>query len=152
MREALGKVGGWLARVVRCQDDRPVRPHRVRKSVGTERTFRRDVRGAEALAEKLVPIAEELARRLARHRLAGRTVTLKLKSADFQITQRSATLPGPVATEAELMGVGLALLHRPAPPKGALRLIGLTVSALVPADGGRQLVFPFALPGAETDA
>ena len=102
--------------------------------------------GARALAATLVPIAEELARRLDRHGLAGRTVTLKVKSAAFQIAQRSATLTTPVATESELMTVGLALLHRPAPPTGPQRLIGLTVSGLVPSDGGRQLAFPFALP------
>ncbi len=146
LRAALGKVGGWLARVARCQDDRPVHPHRVRKSVGVERTFRHDTRGGDALARRLGPIAEELARRLARHGLAGRTVTLKLKSAAFEITQRSATLPGPVAVEADLLGVGVALLHRPAPPSGPVRLVGLTVSGLVPAGAGRQLAFPFAVP------
>ncbi|PAP76231.1 DNA polymerase IV [Rubrivirga marina] len=146
LRAALGKTGGWLARVVRCEDDRPVRPHRVRKSVGVERTFRRDERGAEALTARLGPVAEELARRLARHGLAGKTVTLKLKSAAFEITQRSATLLAPVATEADLLGVGVALLHRPAPPAVPCRLIGLTVSGLVPAEAGRQLAFPFAVP------
>ena len=146
LRAALGKTGGWLARVARCEDDRPVRPHRIRKSVGVERTFRRDVRGAAALLDKLAPIAEELAGRLARHGVAGRTVTLKIKAADFQITQRSTTLPGPVADKADLLGVGVALLHRPAPPAEAVRLVGLTVSGLVPDGAGRQLAFPFAVP------
>lgn len=149
LRAALGKVGGWLARVARCEDDRPVRPHRERKSVGVERTFRRDARGAAALEAHLAPIAEELARRLDRHGVAGRTVTLKLKSAAFEISQRSTTLPGPVADAHELLGVGVALLHRPLPPPGPVRLVGLTVSALVPAAAGRQLAFPFALPGLE---
>ena len=139
---ALGKTGAWLARVARCEDDRPVRPDRVRKSVGVERTFGRDERGADALTARLAPIAEELARRLDRHRMAGRTVTLKLKSAAFEISSRSATLAAPVAAEDDLLRVGVALLHRPAPPAEAVRLVGLTVSGLVPAGAGRQLALP----------
>ena len=138
----LGKAGAWLARVARCEDDRPVRPDRVRKSVGVERTFGRDVRGADGLEAKLGPLAEELAERLARHRVVGRTLTLKLKSAAFEITQRSATLTAPVWTEADLLDVGTALLHRPAPPAEAVRLVGLTVSGLLPADADRQLALP----------
>ena len=140
----LGKTGAWLARVARCEDDRPVRPDRVRKSVGVERTFGRDVRGAEGLEEKLAPIAEELAARLDRHRVVGRTLTLKLKSAAFEITQRSTTLAAPVWTQDDLLGLGVALLHRPSPPAEAVRLVGLTVSGLVPADAGRQLALPLA--------
>ena len=138
----LGKAGAWLARVARCEDDRPVRPDRVRKSVGVERTFRRDVRGAPALEGKMAPLAEELAARLARHRVIGRTLTLKLKSAAFEITQRSATLAAPVWTEADLLEIGTALLHRPAPPAEPIRLLGLTVSVLLPADAARQLALP----------
>ena len=142
LRARLGKAGAWLARVARCQDDRPVRPHRQRKSVGVERTFRRDVRGAEALVEKLAPVAEELARRLDGHGLAGRTVTLKVKSAAFETVQRSATVAAPLSSEADLLDVGAALLRRPSVPPYAVRLVGLSVSALVPADAARQLALP----------
>ena len=145
----LGKTGRWLARIARCQDDRPVRSHRVRKSVGVERTFSRDERGADALAARLAPIAAELARRLERHGIAGKTVTLKIKSGSFVITSRSATLASSIASEADLLGVGIALLHRPAPPTHPVRLVGLTVSALVDAHSGRQLAFPFARPGVD---
>ena len=141
LRAALGKTGGWLARVARCEDARPVRPDRVRKSVGVERTFAHDVTGADALLGRLAPLAAELARRLDRHGAAGRTVTLKLKSADFEITSRSATVAAPVWTEADLYGLSAALLDRPAPPDGPVRLLGLTVSGLV--GGGRQLALAF---------
>ena len=142
----LGKAGRWLARIARCQDDRPVRAHRVRKSVGVERTFSHDERGAQALAARLAPIAAELADRLARHGVAGRTVTLKLKSAAFVVSSRSTTVASPVASHADLLRVGVALLHHPEPPAQAVRLVGLTVSGLVDAGSGRQLAFPFALP------
>ncbi len=144
----LGKTGRWLGRIARCQDTRPVRSHRVRKSVGVERTFARDERGAPALAARLAPLAAELAQRLERHGVAGRTVTLKIKSSAFVITSRSTTLAAAVAVETDLLRIGLALLHRPAPPPHAVRLIGLAVSGLVDARSGRQLAFPFALPDA----
>ena len=144
----LGKTGRWLARIARCQDNRPVRSHRIRKSVGVERTFRRDERGADALTARLVPIAAELAQRLERHGVAGKTVTLKIKSHTFDITSRSATVAAAVATEPDLLRLGLALLHRPAVPSHPVRLVGLTVSGLVDARAGRQLAFPFALPEA----
>ena len=147
LRARLGKVGGWLARVARCEDDRPVRPDRERKSVGVERTFARDVRGADGLLERLRPLAAELERRLDRHGVLGRTLTLKMKSASFEVTSRSATPGAPVGSEAELFGLGAALLHRPAPPAEPIRLPGLTVSALVPAAGARQLVLPLVMPG-----
>ena len=149
LRGALGKTGGWLARVARCQDDRPVRPFRVRKSVGVERTFRRDARGAPAIAAHLEGVVQELAQRLERHGVAGRTVTLKFKSAAFVVTQRSATLPAAVVGADPLLRLGTALLYRPAPPSEPVRLVGLTVSGLIPASSGRQLAFPFALPGLE---
>ena len=149
LRAALGKTGGWLARVARCDDTRPVRPDRVRKSVGVERTFAHDVSGADALAERLGPLAAELAERLDRHGTAGRTLTLKLKSADFEVTSRSATFAVPVWAEADLPDRGAALLHRPAPPAGAVRLLGLTVSGLV--GHARQLVLPFDMSSPRPD-
>ena len=138
----LGKGGRWLARVARCEDDRPVRPHRKRKSVGVERTFAEDAVGIRALEERIEPLAEELAQRLGRHRVIGRTVTLKVKSAAFEVTQRAATLPVPVAEASEILAVAVALLHRPAAPTGAVRLLGLTASGLVPAGVARQLALP----------
>ncbi|MEM6336336.1 MAG: DNA polymerase IV [Bacteroidota bacterium] len=138
LRRQLGKTGSWLARIARCEDDRPVVPNRIRKSVGAERTFRHDLRRVEQLEERLASIAAEVARRLGRHGLAGRTVTLKLKSAAFVISSRSTTLATLVDTEAELLRIGCGLL-RQNPPKHPVRLIGLSVSTLAPAGTPRQL-------------
>ena len=139
LRASLGKTGAWLARVSRGLDERPVRAHRERKSVGVERTFERDVRGAAAIAERLEPVADELARRLARHGVAARTVTLKLKTARFVQTTRAASLPDPVASAEALLGVAIRLLARPSPPDAPLRLVGITASALVPLGAATQL-------------
>ena len=142
LRAALGKTGAWLARVAHGVDDRPVRPHRVRKSVGVERTFERDVR-PDALAERLVPVADELARRLEGHGLAARTLTLKLKTARFVQTTRAASLLSPVASAEALLETATLLLRRPAPPEAPLRLVGITASALVPLGAASQLPLPF---------
>jgi DNA polymerase IV len=146
LREALGKTGGWLFRVAHCRDDREVRPDRERKSVGVERTFPEDVSGEAALAEKLAPLAAELARRLGTNDAAGHTLTLKIKSADFEITSRSQTVAGLLRDEEELLSLGLALLARPAVPAFPVRLLGLTVSSLAAPGGapGQQLELPFA--------
>ena len=132
LRQRLGKAGGWLYRLGQCDDTRPVRPHRVRKSVGVERTFSRNECGEAAILARLDPIAEELARRLERHGLAGRTVTLKLKTARFVQSTRSASFAVPVWQARPLAALGAALLARPAVPDEPLRLVGLTASALVP--------------------
>ena len=144
LRRELGKAGGWLHRVARCEDTRPVRTHRVRKSVGVERTFRHNLAGSPALLERVDWLAAELAARLARHEVAGRTLTLKLKSHRFELSSRSASPGRPLAEEAELRDVGRALLVRPL-PREPLRLLGLTASALVPIAEApaRQLVLPF---------
>ena len=131
LREALGKVGGWLYRLGQCEDTRPVRPHRVRKSVGVERTFSRNETGEAAILARLEPIAAELARRLKTHGLAGRTLTLKLKTARFVQSTRSATLATPLWEPSDLFATGAALLARPRIPESPIRLIGLAVSGLV---------------------
>lgn len=145
LREALGKTGGWLYRIARCQDDRPVQPHRIRKSVGVERTFEHDISGEEALLERLEPIAAELARRMDKHDLAGRTLTLKIRSGDFETLSRSETMSQPVFGEDDLLRAGTSLLCRPSVPDYPVRLLGLTLSSLSQRGErpGQQLVLPF---------
>ena len=145
LRAALGKTGAWLFRVANGLDDRPVRPHRERKSVGVERTFERDVRGEAALLARLAPVADELARRLDRHGASARTLTLKLKTARFVQTTRAATLATPVRSAGALLDVAVRLLARPAVPAAPLRLVGLTASALVSLGDAAtvQLALPF---------
>ncbi|MEL6614997.1 MAG: DNA polymerase IV [Bacteroidota bacterium] len=131
LRQRLGKTGAWLYRLGQCDDTRPVRPNRERKSVGVERTFSHNERGEAAILARLAPITAELARRLDRHGVAGRTVTLKLKTARFVQSTRSASFSAPVWQEGPLAQIGAALLSRPRVPDDPLRLVGLTVSGLV---------------------
>ena len=145
LRRDLGKTGGWLWRVARCEDTRPVQPHRERKSVGVERTVFRNLVTVEAMAEHVEHLALELARRLERHGLAGSTLTLKVKDHRFRVFSRSTTQASALCEASELCSLARALLLSPIPPQEPVRLLGLAVSGLVPREGaGRQLALRLA--------
>ncbi len=86
-------TGKWLFAMAEGRDNRAVEPEREAKSISAETTFARDLGDAEALSGELWPLAEEVAYRLKKHHLAGRTVQLKLRTSSFQILTRRTTLP-----------------------------------------------------------
>jgi hypothetical protein len=131
LHELLGKLGGFLHRVVRDDDPRPVVPDRARKSIGAERTFPHDMRDANELAPELAKACANVGGRLERAALAARTVTVKVRYADFRIVTRSATPPNPVADAAELWPVAERLAFGTPRPAGAVRLIGVAASGLM---------------------
>ncbi|CUW41822.1 DNA polymerase IV (damage-inducible protein P) [Magnetospirillum sp. XM-1] len=128
-----GKFGRRLAGMVHGIDTRPVNPDRPTKSVSTETTFARDIRDARMLAEALAPLAEGVARRLDRAHLAGRTVVLKLKTADFKVVTRHHRLADPTTRADVILRAGLALLERQADGR-AFRLLGIGMADLCPAE------------------
>ena len=130
LEQHLGKTGRWLWRIAQADDPREVRPHRIRKSVGAERTFGHNVRRLSEMEALLRPIAEKLAHRLATHQLRGRSVTLKIKYADFALHTRAHTGPDLIETADALHAEAVRLLHA-APISRAVRLLGLSVSSLV---------------------
>lgn len=129
LREYFGKAGSHFYWIARGRDERRVNPNRERKSVGAERTFFDDTKDLDVLLERLRPIAERVAERLASAGLRGRTVTLKIKYHDFRQITRAKTLPHAVCEADELFRTGYALLSSPAPPEHPVRLLGLSVSA-----------------------
>lgn len=141
-----GKVGRFWHRIARGLDERPVRPNRVRKSVGAEKTFGADVRRVDEMEARLAEISARVAERLRRAEAAGFTVTLKIKYADFTVRTRRRTLPRAVAAPEALHAMACLLLADPAPPARPVRLLGLTVSSLTrpaAAAQGQQLTFAF---------
>jgi DNA polymerase-4 len=88
-----GDTGRWLWRMAEGRDERVVEPEREAKSISAETTFARDLGDAETLSAELWPLAEEVAHRLKKNHLAGRTVQLKLKTSSFKILTRRTTLP-----------------------------------------------------------
>lgn len=144
----LGKAGGQMWRFAQGIDDRPVRSERTRKSVGVQRTFERDLRGERPLVARLDRIADELGRRVERHGLAGRTLTLRLKTHRFVVSTRQTTLANPVWDADAFRTIGYQLLCSPEVPREPVRLLGLTLGNLMPIEavGGRQLPLPFPGP------
>ncbi|KKN86213.1 hypothetical protein LCGC14_0270820 [marine sediment metagenome] len=114
--------------IARGIDDRPVRPDRVRKSVGAENTFAEDITELEVASAQLEPIIAKVVTRCAEKDLAGRTVTLKVKYADFEQITRRMTLPTSVRDSEVIMSVARELLGGEYPFRKGIRLLGVSVS------------------------
>ncbi len=134
LRQHFGSMGDYLFRAARGIDLRPVRAHRIRKSVGGERTFSEDIGSGAALRETLGNIIDIVWDRIEAAEARGRTVTLKLKFTDFQIMTRATSLPGFVSGKEEFAKVARALLEAELPLRGPIRLMGLTLSGLEGAE------------------
>ena len=120
-----GGSAEWYWRICRGIDEREVRPDRPYKSVSAERTFDEDLIEPGRLAAELERIAGYAWARVERAEVSGRTVTLKVKFADFTLITRSRSFAGPVPDFAAFRAAGLALLGPLHPlPKG-VRLLGL---------------------------
>jgi DNA polymerase-4 len=127
-----GQAGGRLFELARGVDARPVNPRAAPKSIGRETTFEADTGDADLLDGHLWRLAEEIADRAKARRLAGRTVTLKLKRADHRLLTRRSTLPAPTQLADRLYRALRALLDQTA-DRGPFRLIGAALSDLGPA-------------------
>jgi DNA polymerase-4 len=129
-----GAEGARLARLARGLDDRPVRAEREAKSISAETTFDQDIADFRPLELRLWRLAEKVSGRLKAAALAGSTVTLKLKTADFRIRTRAQSLGHPTQLASRIFAAGRELLaHETDGTK--FRLIGIGVSALDDADG-----------------
>ena len=120
-----GSSAGWYWRICRGIDEREVKPDRPYKSVSAERTFDDDLRDPEALAAELERIAGYAWARIERAEVAGRTVSLKVKFADFALITRSKSFSTPVPDLAAFIKAGQALLATLHPLTKGIRLLGL---------------------------
>ena len=134
LRRRYGAEGARLARLVRGLDDRPVKAEREAKSISAETTFDHDIADFRLLELRLWRLAEKVSARLKANALAGSTVTLKLKTADFRIRTRAQSLSHPTQLAGRIFAAGRDLLARET--DGTMfRLIGIGLSALCDADG-----------------
>ncbi|WP_405404205.1 DNA polymerase IV [Paracoccus sp. Ld10] len=135
-----GKAGRYYWNIARGIDHRRVSPDRIRKSVGAENTYSADIMALDPALEALEPLAAKVWAAVARHDLRGRTVTLKVKFADFQQITRARSLGQAVASQNELLCIARDLAAGVLPdPRGA-RLLGVTLSGFEGAgDGPAQL-------------
>ncbi|MFM7028004.1 MAG: DNA polymerase IV [Chakrabartia sp.] len=123
-----GKAGHYYYWAARGIDNRPVNPSQERKSIGSETTFRSDLTDYAACMAELEQLAESVARHCRRRGLAGRTVTLKLRYADFQTLTRSRTVRHAIASADDIMSVVGLLLTGLMPLRQGVRLLGVTLS------------------------
>jgi DNA polymerase-4 len=130
LRAHFGAQADYLYRAARGIDLRAVEPDRPRKSVGGERTFATDIGAGASLREALATIVDIVWTRVEQAGARGRTVTLKLRSADFKTLTRARSLPRAVADADEFAAIGTELLGALLPLRQPVRLMGLTLSAL----------------------
>ena len=129
-----GAEGARLARLAHGIDDRAVKPEREAKSISAETTFDRDIAEFRPLELRLWRLTEKVSARLKANDLAGSTITLKLKTADFRIRTRAQSISHPTQLAARVFAVGRDLLAHEADGT-KFRLIGIGVAGLTPADG-----------------
>lgn len=130
LQQHFGKSGSYFYWIARGIDNREVRPDRIRKSVGAENTFLTDLVSFDDAMEALVPIIDKVWSYCSDRSIRGRTVTLKVKYADFEQITRSRSEPGAVASRARLDELVHALLLPLFPVTKGMRLLGVTLSSL----------------------
>jgi len=145
LQRHFGKAGPTYHAIARGIGERPVRPGRIRKSVGAERTFFRDLREPEEMRTELRPILDKVWRWCETTGGRGRTVTLKVKYADFRQITRSRSLSHDVESRDVLERISLDLMAPLTPAAQGVRLIGIKLSALTTQDLDRAPQLSLAL-------
>lgn len=132
-KEVLQKIFGKSTESV-CQkawgiDQRLVVPESVRKSVGRETTFDKDLQGLEECRSEILKLAEQVGYRLRKHGFCGNTLTLKVKYNDFKQISRNTTSETDILYDEDIFKLAMGLLQHISFSKG-IRLLGITVSNL----------------------
>lgn len=148
LKRHFGKSGEHFYKIVRNIQDNPVNPNRLRKSIGSERTFSQDIASEGFMLDKLATIADELEKRIFKSKNKGKTITIKLKFSDFTQQTRSKTIDEYVSTKEEFFPIIEELLYQKEIIK-SVRLLGISITNLykeriIPEeDYSIQLMFDF---------
>ena len=124
-----GKSGTYYYHVVRGIHNSPVKPNRIPKSVGAERTFNENLSSEIFMLERLENIASELERRLKKSKIAGKTITLKIKYSDFTLQTRSKTIAYFIADKDLILEIAKELLYQEK-LENSVRLLGISLANL----------------------
>lgn len=127
---AVGSLADWLLKLSHGIDERPVEPERERKSISSETTFARDLTELAAIERELDTLAAEVAAALERKGLVARTVTIKVRYADFTTVTRSHTAQGATRSAKSLSVRARALLERTEAARRPVRLLGVGAHGL----------------------
>jgi DNA polymerase-4 len=141
LQQHFGKSGPYYYWIARGVDERAVCADRVRKSVGAENTFAQDLHEFAPMREALEPIIAKVWRHCEATGIRGRTLTLKVKFADFQQITRSKSVDDAIDSLADLESLSVGLLEKLLPTRKGVRLLGISLSSLTQAQatGRRQL-------------
>jgi DNA polymerase-4 len=126
LRDTVGSLAAWLRQLADGADDRPVVPNRASKSSGSESTYPEDLTDLAAVRDEIAKMARQSARWLAKNSLLARTVTIKVRYADFTTVTRSHTAT-PTRDEGTITSRAAQLLERTDAGKRAVRLLGVSV-------------------------
>lgn len=145
LQHHFGKSGSWFYAIARGLDNRPVMPDRERKSLGSETTFDKDLTAPSEIESAVRVMADRVWAWCEKTGSHGRTVTVKIKWADFQITTRSRTFGSPVASQSDLRRKSVDLVRSVFPPAKGIRLVGVTLSNFEsnPANASYELPLNF---------
>jgi DNA polymerase-4 len=127
------RLGPYLGRLARFEDDREIQTEHHAKSESRETTFDRDLRGVPELEPELRRLTEQLCATLVKHERRGRTIGIKIRYDDFSIVTRARSLLAPVNELDTVWEVAVELLRRLEPPR-PVRLIGVRVAGLDEAE------------------
>lgn len=125
-----GKRGHGLYNKARGIDHNLVKPTRIRKSVGTERTFATDMNDDEAILQKVWELSTKTAERLAKLQKSAKTVTVKIKTYKFETYSKQRSLREPVRSETDIYNIAYALFTELKEADVPIRLVGVTVGNL----------------------
>lgn len=137
-----GRSGPWFFGIARGIDERPVNPDRERKSSGSETTFEVDLLDTARIEAEIAALAAKVFSWCEKAGAFGRTVTVKIKYADFQQATRSRSLAGPVTDGETLRRVARDLVGSVYPLRAGVRLLGVTVSSFATAPSPLQAALP----------
>lgn len=130
LQQYFGRSADYYYNIARGIDDRPVRAHRERKSIGAETTFDQNLVDKGQIWHKLLALCERVEESLIKKQLQARTVTLKVKYSDFTLNTRSKTSVSAIETHAQLAETLPELLKKTEVGRRPIRLIGVSVSNL----------------------
>ena len=153
--QIFGKSGSYFFNIAHGNDDRPVEPNRIRKSIGKETNLLEDIDDTKQMLEILENIAVRLENSLIKRQAKGRTITLKMKYFDFQSITRSITIDEPADSAAVIIKYVRPLLSKTEAGEKKVRLLGISISNFDDQETGtrkvckyRQLPLPFKFPKA----
>jgi len=129
LKDNFGKSGKYYYYAVRGLQNSEVKPNRIRKSLAAERTFNKNLSSEVFMLEKLEHIAAEVSKRVNNSKVAGKTVTLKIKYSDFTLQTRSKTLPYFISDKSVVLETARTLLYQEK-LNNSVRLLGISLSNL----------------------